>query len=114
MSIPSASRLYLPLLQLMEDGAFYSRQELIEKILPSLNLTEDEQKQTCCCGNALSYESKIKHALTDMAQVGLIAIKEPHVYTLTQDAKDMLASAVEDADVCAYVHRGITARRTQR
>ena len=113
MAIPAPSTLYAPLLRLMEDGVAYTRPELIEAIEPSLNLTE-EDKVKKGCGGTLAYQQKIKKALTDMAQVGLLVTKNPHVYMLSSDAKAMLAAQAEDADFAAHVAEGLKARRTQR
>ena len=97
MPIPLQTEMFRLVLDKYADERNYSRREMKDKILPSLNLTDDEKKQKTSSGVPV-YESRVGWAVTHLHKATYLQRVNHGTYRITEEGKTALANQSSNVD----------------
>lgn len=90
MSIPDYARVMLPLLKSLADEQEHSFREMVEKMVDSFTVSEEERKKLLPSGRYPVFDSRVGWARTYLKKAGLIESERRGFWEITQRGLDAL------------------------
>jgi len=105
MTIPTLYELYVPILELLSDGAPHTRREIIDNLSDHFRLSDVERNPMTGGSGQSSIYSRTSEALTGLKDAGLIASAQWGAYRITELGQSVRSHGQE------RVERVVKARR---
>ena len=87
MSVPKYQELYAPIIKTLEDGQAHHFNEIKDKVVKQLCLTEGDLQEMLPSGLQTKFENRISWARTYLKRAGLIESTSRGVYILTEEGQ---------------------------